>query len=118
MSDRDVRLYVEDMLTFCERAMTYAAEFDLNALLRDQMRYDAVLRNRELIGEAATHVGTQERALGHDIPWREVIGTRNRVAHAYLGISSATVWDIVTVELPALRTARQGPLKRLPAAVG
>lgn len=114
MSDRDVRLYVEDMLEFCERAMGYARGFELDALLKDTMRYDAILRNLELIGEAATRVTPAERALGPAIPWREIIGTRNRVAHAYLGISPATVWDILTVELPTLRTALIELLARLP----
>ena len=50
MSDRDVRLYVEDMLEFCERALAYSRGFGLDALLQDRMRYDAILRNLELIG--------------------------------------------------------------------
>ncbi|GAB1388552.1 MAG: hypothetical protein AMXMBFR78_03980 [Rubrivivax sp.] len=114
MSDRDVRLYVEDMLEFCERALAYSRGFGLDALLQDRMRYDAILRNLELIGEAATRVGPNERALAPLIPWRAIIGTRNRVAHAYLGISTATVWDILSVELPSLRIALVDLLSRLP----
>ena len=116
MSDRDARLYVEDMLEFCERAMRYCAGFELNGLVADTMRYDAVLRNLELIGEAATHLEPDERALAPAIPWREIVGTRNRVAHAYLGISPATVWDILSVELPTLRIALIDLLDRMPAA--
>ena len=56
MSERDVRLYIEDMLEFSERAMRYAKDHNIDGLLRDTMRYDAILRNLELIGEAATHV--------------------------------------------------------------
>jgi len=100
---REPRLYVEDMLDFCERALRYADGHPLQALLTDTMRYDAILRNIELIGEAATRLGPAERALGPEIPWRQIVGTRNRVAHGYLGISPDTVWDILTVELPALR---------------
>ncbi len=78
------------------------------------MRYDAILRNLELIGEAATHIDAGERALAPDVPWRQIVGTRNRVAHAYLGISPSTVWDILTVELPNLRAALVALLSRLP----
>ena len=60
---RDRRLYVQDMLEFCERAMHYADGFSLDQLLQDTMRYDAILRNVELIGEAATRLGPAERAL-------------------------------------------------------
>jgi uncharacterized protein with HEPN domain len=54
---------------------------NLDSLLQDQMRYDAILRNIELIGEAATRLGPAERALAPAGPWREIVGTRNRVAH-------------------------------------
>ncbi len=47
---RDRRLYVEGMLEFSDRAMRYAAGLNLEALLQDTMRYDAILRNIELIG--------------------------------------------------------------------
>lgn len=110
---REPRLYVEDMLEFCERAMRYAKGHDLPALLQDSMRYDAILRNIELIGEAATRLGPGERALGPDIPWRQIVGTRNRVAHGYLGISPSTVWDILAVELPALEVQLRALLARM-----
>ena len=113
---RDRRLYVQDMLEFCGRAMLYAQGLGLDALLQDTMRYDAILRNIELIGEAATRLGPAERALAPAVPWREIVGTRNRVAHGYLGISPTTVWDILTVELPALRPLLLALLERMPAA--
>lgn len=61
-AERDLRLYVEDMLEFSERAMRYAQGLSPDALLQDTLRYDANLRNIELIGEAATHLGPAERA--------------------------------------------------------
>jgi uncharacterized protein with HEPN domain len=56
MSDRDETLYIEDMLEFCGRAITYAADLSEQTLTQEPMRYDAILRNVELIGEAVTHV--------------------------------------------------------------
>lgn len=53
------------------------------------------------------------RALAPDIPWREIVGTRNRLAHAYLGIDVDTVWDIVVTELPALRDALAALLAKI-----
>ncbi len=78
--DRDPRLYVEDMLEFCNTALGYTHGFDQPGLLADRMRYDATLRNIELIGEACTHVPAPLRALAPDIPWRQIVGTRNRLA--------------------------------------
>lgn len=76
--------------------MTYIAGHDLASLLADRMRYDATLRNLELIGEAATHVPADIQRLASEIPWRQVVATRNRLAHAYLGIEPDTVWLILT----------------------
>ena len=58
-AERDVTLYLRDMVEFCDRVMVCTAGCTLAALLADHMRYDATLRNLELIGEAATHVPDQ-----------------------------------------------------------
>jgi uncharacterized protein with HEPN domain len=90
-SERDSWLYIEDMRMFCERVLEYNRGVERDAFAADGMRYDATLRNLELIGEAATHVPDELRARAPDVPWRQVIATRNRVAHAYLGIDEDTV---------------------------
>ena len=111
--DRDPRLYVDDMLEFCNTALGYTRGFDQLGFQADRMCYDATLRNIELIGEASTHVPPEVRALAPNLPWRAIIGTRNRLAHAYLGIDADAVWDIVSNELPRLRDALTALLARL-----
>ena len=101
------------MLEFCDTALDYTRGFDQLGFQADRMRYDATLRNIELIGEASTHVPPEVRALAPDLPWREIVGTRNRLAHAYLGIDADTVWDIVSNELPQLRHALTALLAQL-----
>ena len=93
------------MLAFGNTALDYTRGFDQPGFRAERMRYDATLRNIELIGEASTHVPPEVRALAPGLPWRQIIGTRNRLAHAYLGIDADTVWDIVSNELPQLRGA-------------
>ena len=61
LSERDSRLYLEDMLRFRERVSAYSEGFDLPGLRADAVRFEAVLRNLELIGEAATHVPAEMR---------------------------------------------------------
>lgn len=69
------------------------------------MRYDATLRNLELIGEAATHVPADVRDAAADVPWRLIIAVRNRLIHGYLGIDDDTLWSIVNDDLTPLRAA-------------
>ncbi|RZL38335.1 MAG: DUF86 domain-containing protein [Rubrivivax sp.] len=113
MSERDTRLYIEDMLEFCGKALAYSSTLTEATLTAEAMRYDAILRNLELIGEAATHVPEALRAWTPDIPWRQIVATRNRVAHAYLGISADTVWSILHDDLPALDLALSALLARM-----
>ncbi|WP_260982891.1 HepT-like ribonuclease domain-containing protein [Pseudomonas oryzihabitans] len=64
--------------------------------------YDATLRNLELIGEAATRIPAPVREGYPDIPWRQVIATRNRLIHGYLGIDDDILWSIIRDDLPRL----------------
>ena len=99
------RFYVEDMLSFCDKALAYTQSLDRTSFPLDTMRYDATLRNLELIGEAATHVPADVRAGAPDVSWRLVIAVRNRLIHGYLGIDDDTVWSILRDDLPPLRDA-------------
>jgi uncharacterized protein with HEPN domain len=102
---REWRLYAEDMLAFCDKALAYTQALDRASFTADPMRYDATVRNIELIGEAATHVPQPVRDSAPDVPWRLMIAARNRLIHGYLGIDDDTLWSIVADDLPPLRVA-------------
>lgn len=94
--------YVRDMMEFAEKVLVYTSGYDQEALLADGLAYDATLRNIQLIGEAATHVPLDVKEAHTEIPWRAIIGTRNRLAHAYLNISDSVIWSIIEDAIPAL----------------
>jgi uncharacterized protein with HEPN domain len=102
---REWRFYVEDMLSFCDKVLAYNAGLDRASFAVDSMRYDATLRNLELIGEAATHVPEPVRGAAPDVPWRLVVAVRNRLIHGYLGIDDDTLWSIVRDDIVPLRDA-------------
>lgn len=97
---RHWRFYIQDMIDFSEKVLIYTDGMDLEAFLADQLRYDATLRNLELIGEAATHIPQPVRLVHAEIPWRAIIGTRNRLAHAYLTISDSIIWGVIREAIP------------------
>ena len=107
-SKREWRFYVADMIGFCERVLDYTAGLDRGSFVASAMTYDAVLRNLELIGEAATHIPEAVRDAHPEIPWRAIVGARNRLAHSYLLIDDEIIWtmiqDAVPSLLPALRS--------------
>ena len=104
---REWRFYLDDMVGFCERVLTFTHGLDQARFVADSMRFDATVRNIELIGEAATHIPDVVRAASPAIPWRMVIATRNQLIHGYLGIDNDTLWSIVVTDIPALLASLQ-----------
>ena len=116
MSDSDHRgawrLYVHDMIEFCERVRNYTEGHDQAAFVSDSLRYDATIRNLELIGEAATHVPQSVRDTFPDVPWRAIVGLRNRLVHGYAGIDNDIIWTLVQDAVPRLLPALRDLLDR------
>lgn len=105
MSDpdgREWRFYLDDMIGFAEKSLTYTAGLEQAEFTTNGLIYDATLRNLELIGEAATHIPEDIRSANPQIPWRMIIATRNRLIHGYLGIDDDTLWSIIVDDLPEL----------------
>ena len=69
---------------------------------QDWMLAAAIERTLEIIGEAASKVSPLSRQRWPDLPWREIIGMRNRLIHGYSSVDHDIVWDVVTYDLPAL----------------
>ena len=101
-SVREWRFYIDDMIGFCERVLAFTKDVDNAEFVADLMRYDATVRNIELIGEAATHIPAAIRNAYPDMPWRMIIATRNQLIHGYAGIDEDVVWSIVQTDIPAL----------------
>lgn len=99
---REWRLFLDDMIDFCETVLAYTDGFDQEAFIASRLHYDATVRNVELIGEAATHLPDEVMKLAPEIPWRQVIATRNRLIHGYLGIDNDTLWSIIREDVPML----------------
>jgi uncharacterized protein with HEPN domain len=98
----DWRFYLGDMLRFCRKVQDYTEGLNQDAFEQSDLRFDATLRNLELIGEAATHIPEAVRERYPDIPWRMIVATRNKLIHGYLGIDNDIIWSIVIDELPGL----------------
>lgn len=82
--------------------MEYSAALEFAQFDAGGQAFDAILRNLELIGEAATHVPEDARAQNPEIPWRRLVATRNRLIHGYLGLDNDTLWSLVQTDVPAL----------------
>ena len=99
---RDPLLSVEDIHDAIGRIRRYTEGLDFDTFTTNDLVFDAVLRNLEVIGEAAKNVPPTLRERYPDIEWRKLAGLRDILAHAYFGIDAEIVWDVVTTKLPGL----------------
>lgn len=114
MKARNARIFLDDIIESIQKIEEYTAGLDLSTFKARPMVTDAVLRNLEVIGEASGNIPQLVREAYPEIPWRRIVGLRNIVIHAYFNVDLDIVWQIITVNLPAVR----GPLVRMRDALG
>ena len=94
-----------DMMLAAEDALGFVTGMDEAAFGASDLHQSAVIRKLEIIGEAATRVSAGLRAAQPGIPWRAVIGMRNRLIHGYDEVRLEQVWAVLHQHLPALIAA-------------
>jgi uncharacterized protein with HEPN domain len=90
------------MIGCCEKVLAFTQGLDQAQFVADAMRFDATVRNLELIGEAASHIPQGVRNAHPAIPWRMLIATRNQLIHGYLGLDNDILWSLVQTDVPVL----------------
>lgn len=99
---RDERMYLQDIEQSCTKILRFTRGFSRSDLLSDERTYDAVIRNLEIIGEAAKHISDDLRAKLPTVEWRKIAGMRDMLAHVYFGIDNDILWDVVKNKIPKL----------------
>ncbi len=99
LRDRD---RLEHILAAINRVSRYMQGKTYEDLLADDMMYYAVVKNIEIMGEAANMLTAEFQAAHPETPWKMVKGMRNYIVHEYFQIDSQVVWDVVSKELATL----------------
>jgi uncharacterized protein with HEPN domain len=108
--------YLAHIIEAIERIDTYLADTDEVSFLNDQKTQDAVIRNFEVIGEAAHNIERHHTAFANshpEVPWTVIYAMRNRVAHGYFKVDLEMVWKTIHTDLPELH----GQIKQLLSAI-
>ncbi len=99
---RDESLYLGDIQESCEKILRFTKGMAYKEFVHDDLHFDAVLRNLEVIGEAVKNISEETRITYPNVKWRKIAGFRDIVAHEYFGVNEETVWDIVKNQVPDL----------------
>jgi uncharacterized protein with HEPN domain len=102
MSSRHPKLLLEDILESAEKIINYTQSLTYNDFIADSKTIDAVIRNFEIIGEAANRLPDELKDNNNEIDWHKIRGLRNRIVHAYFGINYSIIWSIIEDYLATL----------------
>jgi uncharacterized protein with HEPN domain len=99
---KDDRLYLHHMLERCERITRFIAP-GKEAFMASEETQDAVIRNVEVIGEAAKRVSSDTRSQLSSLDWKAICGMRDVLIHDYIGVDIDEVWNIASSRIPELQ---------------
>ena len=112
MSERSTEVLIQDILDSITSVLLYTDGMSLQSFLEDPKTRDAVSMHFVVIGEASHRIPEDFKSLHSQIPWNEIRGLRNRIAHDYFGIDFEIVWAIIQDNLEDL--AKQ--IRKIPNA--
>ena len=101
--ERDYSLFLEDILTAIEKIEKYTKDLSFKEFCRNDMAVDAVIRNFEVIGEAAKKLSVEIKGKYPHVEWKEAMGFRDVLIHDYFGIDLEAVWDTVANNIPSFK---------------
>ncbi len=104
MSQREPKLLVLDMAEALDRALSYVEGMSYEDFLADQKTKDAVVRNIQVIGEAANRIPEATRMMAPEIEWVRIAKSRHVLVHDYFETDDEIIWRILEVHLPELQS--------------
>lgn len=110
MKVRNDDLFIFDIVECCRKIESYLSGVNENDFLHNPMLQDAVVRNIEIIGEAAKNLSEETRASCPTISWRDIMRMRDKIAHHYFRINIDVVWQTAKTDIPELLSKLQPPI--------
>ena len=112
MPKRDDVVLLRDIQDAINQIESYLAGVSFGVFCETPLLQDGVMHRLEIIGEASRNLSDAFLEQYPDIPWQDIIGMRNRIAHAYFAVDLRAVWDTAKTDIPALREWIVGVLGR------
>jgi uncharacterized protein with HEPN domain len=110
---RNDKVFIEHILISISAIESYIHDTNKKQFLQNRMIQAAVIREIEIIGEAAKNVGRETRNKNQNIPWKQLAGMRDKLIHHYFGVDPNLVWNTVQQAIPSLKEEMKNLLENL-----
>jgi uncharacterized protein with HEPN domain len=111
-ASRDPRIVLAEIEEAAAKILAFTHGQTRDEAFADAMRLDAILHNLHVVGEAVKSLPEEVRSRRADVPWREIAGMRDVIAHAYFALDLGIVWDAIERDVPVLLAAVRHLLQR------
>jgi uncharacterized protein with HEPN domain len=103
MSKRSINILIEDIQEAIDKMDRYIEGMSQDSFESDEKTNDAVVRNLEIIGEAANRLPKDFKDKHSEIEWNKIVGLRHRIVHEYFGVDLSIIWQILKKDIPAFK---------------
>lgn len=100
---KDDSVYLRHILDAIEQIESYLDGISVDQFQKTKLIQDGVLRQLEIMGEASRYLSDDIRQDHPEVPWRQIVGLRNRVIHAYFSVNTEIIWEITQDDLPSIK---------------
>jgi len=110
---RDWTFFLEDILEASNKVLRYTNDMTLEAFQNNDLVFDAVVRNLEIIGEATKHLPAEILEMMPEVEWSKAAAFRDVIAHGYFGLNVHIIWDVARNKVPDISTSVEKLLTQL-----
>ena len=102
MKQKDI-VYIKHIKDAIKSILEYTKDANKESFNSNELIQDAVIRRIEIIGEAAKNVSNEFIDKYSDIPWKKIVGMRDKLIHGYFNVDVGRVWNVIIDEIPVLK---------------
>jgi uncharacterized protein with HEPN domain len=111
MKEND-RIRIQHIIDAAQETLSFVRDTDQENFSKNRMMILSVIKEIEIIGEAASKISDETKLNYSDIPWKDIVGMRNRLIHGYFDVDVQLVWNTTRINLPPLVSSLEAILAK------